>query len=113
MLKNTDTITNASLREKILNSSEMLLRNISLIKLNSSLPHESWKSQKIISKQTPKWDIIANIAEKIELKSFLNDLEKFKSASPIIVNNIHCSQEQKQTENEKNPSLFTPDMFDA
>ena len=114
MLAKTDAIENIKIREKIANSAETLRRNIKLIQLDCSLPDDSWKEKTTISRNSPDWDKIAKIAEKMELKSFLKDLKEFRPAPSLFdapAEDQETVEEEIVPEENNQPSLFTPDLF--
>jgi 5'-3' exonuclease len=115
MLANTDAIENLKLREKIANAAGLLRKNIQLIQLDYSFPDETWKEKKTISKTAPDWDKVAKIAEKMELKSFIKDLEEFRPPPSLFDVNRDTQElveeEKTSPEKETQPSLFTPDLF--
>lgn len=118
MLADIDAIDNEKLREKIANSAEILRKNVQLIKLDCSLPDDSWKKVDIVSKKTPEWDKIVEIAEKMELKSFLKDIEEFRPPPSLFDDPVATPAEpeqddsqQKKNKADAQPSLYTPDLF--
>ena len=117
MLKDINAIDNDKLREKIADSAARLLKNIQLIKLDLSLPDNSWKNNSVIKKNAPDWDKIRAIAEKMELRSILKELDEI-SPPPSLFDDLPNSNRKlsEKLENEKNKeedqsSMFTPDMF--
>ncbi len=114
MLADLNSIANEKLREKITNSIETMRRNIKLIELDCSFPDDSWKEVEIVSRKTPNWDKLAEIAEKMELKSFLKDLEEFRpppSLFDVQASDSESRNEEKPPVEDDQPSLFTPDLF--
>ena len=114
MLADVNSIANEKLREKITNSTEVMRRNIQLIELDRSLPDDTWKEQDIVSRKTPDWDKLAEIAEKMELRSFLKDLEEFRSPPSLFDVQAPATQPEQKEQvplEDDQPSLFTPDMF--
>lgn len=117
MLADLDAIENENLREKIANSAAILRKNIKLITLDCSLPDDSWKKTEIVGKKNPDWDKIAEIAKKLELRSFLKDLEEFRPTPSLCDTPAMEKPKAEPLKPEKNPKthdqpeLFTPDMF--
>jgi len=140
MIKNPNSIEKEKLRNKIIEGSEILIKNIKLITLDTNFPDKSWESEKNITRKAPKWGKIANLAKKLELRSFLKDLEEYSGSTPaeteILETKIsqkkepeipplddkddlffHSSQHLNLKEKEKAPDqrktgqLYTPDLF--
>jgi DNA polymerase-1 len=85
MLDNPDLIEKEKLRNKIIDGSEILKKNIKLITLDTALPDESWQSEENITKKEPAWEKIANIAEELELRGFLKDLKEYCESNDLAI----------------------------
>ncbi len=77
MIENPSLIEKEKLRDKVTEAVEILQKNIKLITLDTSFPDEGWKSEDNITKTTPDWERIANLAKELELRSFSRDLEEY------------------------------------
>lgn len=80
MLSNTDAIANEKLRAKIADASEILRKNIKLIKLDTTSPDDSWHLVDKITRAEPDWNKIAKLADDYELKGFKKDFDAFMEA---------------------------------
>ena len=94
MLEKIPEIKNEKLRNKIYDGKERLIKNKKLITLNTNLPTD-WNIDTIISKKSPNWQEIKELAEELELKSFLKDVNEF----------------YKEPEPEKEIVMETGDLF--
>ena len=76
-----ELLSNIKLRTKLLESRELLQRNVKLITLRSQWPEEELGQAELkLTKQAPAWAKIAEFAREYELKSILKELpEEFRS----------------------------------
>lgn len=141
MIDDPSLIEKEKWREKVTESADLLKMNIELITLDTTLPDESWKSEETITRTTPDWEKIANLAKELELRSFLKDLEEYcerhgnpisqseepiedPDALPIIpdlddlfadtaITTKKDNNPSVKSEEDDGPELFTPDFFDS
>ncbi len=141
MIDNPHLIEKDKLRNKIVDGTELLKKNIQLITLDLNFPDKTWEAEENITRNTPNWEKIANLAKELELRTFLKDLEEFRGRDDstttntieIQKNNISepeipaitdeddlffqkPSSETKDIQAEKRPKesseeLYTPDLF--
>ncbi|WP_176012166.1 5'-3' exonuclease H3TH domain-containing protein [Victivallis sp. Marseille-Q1083] len=69
-----DLVANVRLREKLLNSRELLARNIRLIQLRTEWPTQLPPLAEAIRRREPVWPAIRQIAVEMELKSLLREI---------------------------------------
>jgi len=100
MIDTPELIEKEKLRNKIIDGSEILKKNIKLITLDINLPDETWKSEKNITRKEPQWNEIANLAKELELRGFLKDLENYCENSNLILDTP-----ESQTEVSSEPEI--------
>ena len=112
MINNPDSISNKKIREKIIQNRELLKKNIQLITLSTDLD-EKHRSGTVILKKTPEWNSILEIAEKLELKSFIKAVNSYLKENEILLteknNQLKSDSEKHDRSIEK---MYTPDMFE-
>ena len=136
MLANTDAIKNEKLRAKIADASEILKKNIKLIKLDTTSPDASWSLEDKIKRTKPDWNEIAKLADNYELKGFKKDLNAFMEELKEPITESSKADNNKENESEmlqddlfatpspqnevskqentkkKTEEFFTPDLFE-
>ncbi len=101
IFENIEKISNKNLKEKILQSKEILKRNRELVSLIADFPNESWKTTNILKKNPPNWQELEKIATELDMKTIFKEIEKRKFA-PL---------QQKIEERKTKDNYFTPDLF--
>jgi len=119
MLSNPEIIENKKLREKIVKHANLLKMNIKLITFDLSLD-EKFTNNKFIHKNIPNYAAIRQIADELELKRFVKDIEPFLPLSDLENNNEFSDLElfknidpdlKKNKKSDSESSFYTPDMF--
>lgn len=106
MINNPDIITNGKIKHKIITNADMLRKNIKLIKLTTHLSEEHLK-ESTVGKRTPNWGNILEIAENLELKTFIRSVNLYLEGK-----NITIKDSNKISGKGKEPKqMYTPDMF--
>ncbi|MBN1864245.1 MAG: 5'-3' exonuclease [Victivallales bacterium] len=117
MLRGRDQIASPSLREKVASSSEILRRNIELIRLDTKLPDPSWSDIATVRKKNPEWAKIKDIANGLDMKSFLRDVEDHLVAlgerdEASLKDSAQGAEAEQPKPTSPTEKLYTPDMFD-
>ena len=111
MLRNPELIEKEKLRDKIINGAELLKKNISLIKLDTEFPDQTWESEKNITRNEPDWETIANLAKDLELRSFMKDLEEFRGKDESTTEEIKSKTATSSSEPEIPAMTDEDDLF--
>lgn len=103
MLERFSEIKNEKLREKIRTSSELLAKNKLLITLDAGIPDDNWKNLETIKRLQPDWEKLTEIAEELELKSIIREIEKLQSQN--------SGNQAVSRKNDIPKSAYTPDLL--
>ena len=82
LLASPEKIPNQRQRARLLESTELLQRNRKLIRLRSDLPTRLLPVAETCARQSPDWEKIAGICERMELHSLLRQLPRSERISP-------------------------------
>ena len=107
MLSDIHRISNPGLREKIANSADILRKNKELIRLDPVLPEPKWSHISALARKSPDWGKIRSVAEQLELKGFLRDVDELLKKLAEKADGI-TTQPSAPTLAQ---SMYTPDLF--
>lgn len=100
MLEGISEIENERIREKIRSSTDTLLKNKEIIKLETDLPEKDWNNIVILRKTKPDYHKLKELALNLEMKSLVKDVEEHEKGG------------RKEKEHAAStPTFYTPDLF--
>ena len=109
ILKNPEAVSNVKLRQKIVDNTELLEKNVKLITLKTDVPDKPWNGIDSIKRKEPDWTKIRSICEEMELKSILKDLPETQSGDDLF--SFAPAPEAQKKPKKKADSKEQPDLF--
>jgi 5'-3' exonuclease len=109
MLAAPEAISNPKLRQKIVENSELLEKNIKLITLKTDVPDKPWESLDSLARRVPDWDKIRKICEDMELKSIIPELPENGGTGDLFSQAPAVSESVRRKPDR--PEKFAPDLF--
>jgi DNA polymerase-1 len=107
LIARSNEIDNEKLRLKIADAKELLKKNQDLIRLATDIPEGEWQNLEAIKRNPPDWNKIREIAERLELKSIVKEIDeiapKTNDPSPELI----IADDKKDEESDS----YIPDMF--
>lgn len=101
ILNDPAIVDNVKLRDKLVASKDVLIKNVKLITLDHALPDDEWTSRSALVKKDKDLDELSALARRLELKSLMPD------------NDQRPEGDEPVKREKKPPSGFvTPDLFD-
>ncbi|MCF6174900.1 MAG: hypothetical protein L3J71_03950 [Victivallaceae bacterium] len=115
MLEHPKTIEKEKLRLKIIESADLLRKNIKLVTLNTNIPDRPWLKEQAMIRREPDWDKIHELCETLELKSIVKEIETLRPAvvtGDLFAISAASPQPTEKTATEPSqPEKFAPDLF--
>ncbi len=109
MLDKPETIVKEKLRQKIIDSADLLRKNIKLVTLNTAIPARPWLEDQALVRSEPDWNKIYELCETFELKSIMKEVDSLRPpADDLFAMPVAKEQENIQS---KQPEKFAPDLF--
>jgi 5'-3' exonuclease len=115
MLEHPEKIEKEKLRLKVIESADLLRKNIKLVTLNTNIPDRPWLKEQAMIRREPDWDKIHELCETLELKSIVKEIETLRPA--VVTDDLFAiptasPQPTEKTATEPSqPEKFAPDLF--
>ncbi|MCP3967676.1 MAG: 5'-3' exonuclease [Lentisphaerae bacterium] len=109
ILAEPEKISNAKLRQKVIDNTELLKKNIKLVTLKADIDKAPWQGIRKLKRNQPDWDKIRDFCQRMELHSIIKELppaDDLWSAPPIKKEPPAAKTKQK-----KESDKFAPDLF--
>lgn len=115
MLEHPETIEKEKLRLKVIESADLLRKNIKLVTLNTAIPERPWLEDQAMDRREPDWNKIHQLCETLELKSIVKEIEALRTV-PIVDDLFAMPQTPQPVKEASNPpsakpEKFAPDLF--
>ena len=115
MLEHPEMIEKEKLRLKVLESAELLRKNIKLVTLNTNIPARPWLEEQAMIRREPDWDKIYELCETLELKSIIKEIATLRPANLtndlFTIPTISEQPHKKPAPESAQPEKFAPDLF--
>jgi len=113
---NLDAVKREKIRESLRNSEAIARRNVELVRLDCSLPDDSWRDEKLLERRAPDWDALSRFAREYELKSLSKAFEERRGEThtppnPPARRDDGVEKKEENLESEPAGEMFTPDFF--
>ncbi len=84
LIASADKISNAKLKEKIVNGVDILRKNRELITLNSNVEGMPVSGIDSLNRRQPDWKALREIATELELKSIVKEIDKLDTGTDLF-----------------------------
>jgi len=105
MINNPEQIVNPKWREKVIAGTEILRKNLQLIRLKAETETHPWKESEALCRRTPDWDKLREIFTRLELRSLIKELDTCVSAVPAPAQTPAATAQPATSE------AIQPDLF--
>ncbi|QSH40860.1 5'-3' exonuclease H3TH domain-containing protein [Lentisphaerota bacterium ZTH] len=104
IIASPEQINNVKLRQKVIDNTELLKKNVKLVTLKADLAGTPWQNLNKLKRDKPDWSRIRDFCTRMELKSILKELPPADEL---------CSEPDVKESSDKQAkdSKFAPDLF--
>jgi len=110
---NLERVKREKVRDALRESEGIVRRNVGLVRLDRSLPDDSWRDPEMLRRRLPDWNALLEMAGDYDLKSLEKAFASRRSAAP---EDGEGDAEASSSDGGTAPDsggMFTPDFFDG